>query len=151
MYFQLQCSLLHVGFLYLWRAGTTFWFRCAGFSLQWFLLLWSRGSRVQAQQLWHIPCIVRQILNHCTPGKSQDYFFNVTAIILMTQSCHTIRNEFTKCRGTLIPGKSGKLYQSTRVSERGQILDCVLRENKFSNTPGDMSSIYHQLCYSPID
>ena len=67
--------------------------QCAGFPLQWLLLLWSMGSRragfsscgMQAQQLWrtglvaprhvgssrardqtHVPCIGRQILNHCT-------------------------------------------------------------------------------------
>ena len=79
--------------------------QCTGFSLQWLLLLqstgsrrmgfsscstqaqklWLVGSRVQAQQLWHmdlaaprhvgsswtrarthVPCIGRQILNHCT-------------------------------------------------------------------------------------
>ena len=66
---------------------------CAGFSLQWLLLLHSTGSRctafsscgTQAQQLWHtglvaprhvgssrtrartrVPCIGRRILNHCT-------------------------------------------------------------------------------------
>ena len=66
--------------------------RCAGFLLLWLLLLRSTGSRragfsscsMQAQQLWcmglvaprhvgsswtraqtHVPCIGRQILNHC--------------------------------------------------------------------------------------
>ena len=58
--------------------------RCAGFSLRWLLLLQSTGSRVQAQYLWltglvalqhvgsswtrdrtRVPCIGRQILNHC--------------------------------------------------------------------------------------
>ena len=66
--------------------------RCAGFSLQWLLLLQSTGSRhtafsscsTQVQQLWctglvaprhvgssqtrdqtRVPCIGRQILNHC--------------------------------------------------------------------------------------
>ena len=63
-------SLLHVGFLELWRAG---------FSLQWLLLLQSTGSRCTGfgsrglgaargifldQQL--NPCISRQILNHRT-------------------------------------------------------------------------------------
>ena len=40
--------------------------RCAGFSLQWLLLLWSTGSRhtgfsscgTRAQQLWHVGSIV---------------------------------------------------------------------------------------------
>ena len=67
--------------------------QCVGFSLWWFLLLRSTGSRlvgfsscsVWAQQLWHtglvapqrvrssqtrartrVPCIGRRILNHCT-------------------------------------------------------------------------------------
>ena len=58
--------------------------QCAGFSLQWLLLLQSMGSRVQAQELWctglvaprhvgssrtrartRVPCIGRWILNHC--------------------------------------------------------------------------------------
>ena len=57
---------------------------CVGFSLRWLLLLRSTGSRAQAQQLWHtglialwhvgssqtrarirVPCIGKQILNHC--------------------------------------------------------------------------------------
>ena len=57
----------------------------AGFSLRWFLLLQSKGSRVPAQQLWRmdlvapphvesswirdrsrVPCITRHILNYQT-------------------------------------------------------------------------------------
>ena len=38
-------SLLHVGFLQLWRAGGYSSLQCAGFSLRWLLLLWSTGSR----------------------------------------------------------------------------------------------------------
>ena len=86
IYFIFGCvgsSLLHTGFLQLWRAG---------FSLWWLLLLWSTGSRctgfsscgARAQQLWRtglvalrhvgssrtrartrVPCIGRRILNHC--------------------------------------------------------------------------------------
>ena len=37
--------LLCVGFLQLQRAGATLSLWCAGFSLQWLLLLWSTGSR----------------------------------------------------------------------------------------------------------
>ena len=58
---------------------------CVGFSLRWLLLLWSTGSRAQAQQLWRmglvaprhvgssrtrartcVTCIGRWIPNHCT-------------------------------------------------------------------------------------
>ena len=80
---------------------------CAGFSLQWLLLLWSTGSRragfnscgTQAQQLWHmglvalrhvgslwtrartcVPCIGRWILSHCATREAL-YFF---------QSCFTL-------------------------------------------------------------
>ena len=88
--------------------------RCAGFSLQWLLLLWSSGSRrtgfsccgtwaqqlclagsrAQAQQLWHmglaaswhvgsswtrartrVPCIGRQILNHCATREAPPLHF----------------------------------------------------------------------------
>ena len=57
------------------------------------LLLWSTGSRAQAQQLWrtglvalwhagssqsrdrtHVPCIGRQILNHCTTREVPSVF-----------------------------------------------------------------------------
>ena len=71
--------------------------RCAGFSscgtrVQ---LLWRAGSRVQAQQLWrtglvapqhvgssrtrdrtHVPCIGRQILNHCATREVPQFSFN---------------------------------------------------------------------------
>ena len=83
-YSQLRC----VGFslrwlLLLWSMGS----RCVGFSScdTWAQQLWLAGSRVQAQQLWctslvaprhvgssrtrertRVPCIGRQILNHCT-------------------------------------------------------------------------------------
>ena len=88
--------------------------RCAGFSLQWLLLLWSSGSRhvgfsscgMQAQQSWlagsraqaqqfqctglvalqhvgssqtraqtRVPCIGRQILNHCATRQAPSYCF----------------------------------------------------------------------------
>ena len=80
--------LLRVGFslqwlLLLWSPGS----RCTGFSScgAWAQQLWLAGSRAQAQQLWRtglvapwhmgssrtraqtrVPCIGRQILNHCT-------------------------------------------------------------------------------------
>ena len=45
-------SLLHAGFLQLWRAGATLQVQCKGFSLRW-LLSWRTGSRVCGlQQLW---------------------------------------------------------------------------------------------------
>ena len=76
------------------RGYSSLW--CTGFSLRWFLLLQSKGSRyagfsncgAQAQQLWcmglvaprhvgssrtrartRVPCIGRQILNHCATGE----------------------------------------------------------------------------------
>ena len=68
IYFQLCCVFIARGaFLQLWRVGTTLSLPCAGFSFQWFLLLWSTGSRAcglqelwlpasraQALQLWHM-------------------------------------------------------------------------------------------------
>ena len=51
--------------------------QCAGFSLRWFLLLQSTGSRhaglvaprhvgsSQTRARTHVPCVGRQILNHC--------------------------------------------------------------------------------------
>ena len=46
-------SLLHTGFLQLWRDGATLCCDVVGFSLLWFFLLWSTGSRrMQPQQLW---------------------------------------------------------------------------------------------------
>ena len=93
--------------------------QCTGFSLWWFLLLWSMGSRhvgfsscgtwaqqlwlvdsrVQAQQLWCmgfvaprrvgspwtraqicVPCIGRQILNHCTTREAQSSWKILLAI-----------------------------------------------------------------------
>ena len=101
-------SLLCAGFLQLRRVGATLSLWCTGFSLWWLLLLrstgsrcagfsscgtrarqlWLAGSRVQAQQLWHmglvapqhvgsswtrtrtrVPCTGRQILNTAPPGK----------------------------------------------------------------------------------
>ena len=70
--------------------------RCAGFSScgTWAQQLWLAGSRVQAQQLWctglvalrhvgfswtrartRVPCIGRQILNHCATREAQVQFF----------------------------------------------------------------------------
>ena len=102
------------GFSLLVASGGYSSLRCAGFSLQWLLLLrstgskhvgfsscgtwaqqmWLAGSRVQAQQLWrtglvapwhvgssqtrvrtHIPCIGRQILNHCATREAFFLFF----------------------------------------------------------------------------
>ena len=70
--------------------------RCAGFSLRWLLLLWSAGSRAQAQQLWRpgpaaprhagssrtrdrtrVPRLGRRILNHCTTRKDLPFCFNL--------------------------------------------------------------------------
>ena len=82
--------------------------QCMGLALQWLLLLWSTGSRhagfsncgTWAQQLWlsglvalwhvgssqtrawtHVPCIGRQILNHCAtrevPNVNIYIFFNL--------------------------------------------------------------------------
>ena len=85
-------SLWCVGFslqwlLLLWSSG----FRHVGFSscVTWAQQLWLMGSRVQAQQLWHtglvapwqvgssqtraqtrVPCIGKQILNHCAPREA---------------------------------------------------------------------------------
>ena len=90
-------SLRCVGFslqwlLLLWSTSS----RCAGFSscgmqAQQF---WLVGSRVQAQQLWRmglvaprhvgssrpraqtrVPCVGRQILNHCTTREAQSEYF----------------------------------------------------------------------------
>ena len=99
IYFIFGCvgsSLLHAGFLQLWRAGATLhcgaWAsHCSGFSCCRACALgaraqklWLVGSSPQVQQLWrmdlvaqrhvgsswtraqtHVPCIGRQILNHC--------------------------------------------------------------------------------------
>ena len=44
--------LLHAGFLWLVSRGySSLW--CTGFPSQWLLLLWSTGSRVRAQEVWH--------------------------------------------------------------------------------------------------
>ena len=86
-------SLLRTDFLQQRRAGGTLRLAVHRLLMWWLLLLWSTGSRhvgfsscgMQAQQLWHtglvtprhvgssqttgrtpIPCIGRQILNHCT-------------------------------------------------------------------------------------
>ena len=96
-------SLPHAGFSLVAASGgySSLW--CAGFSLQWLLLLWSIGSRcmgfsscgTRAQQLWcmglvaprHVgssrardqtcvPCISRQILNHCATRKSLNFDFS---------------------------------------------------------------------------
>ena len=109
------CIGLHCcawAFLWLWRAG---------FSLLWFLLLrsmgsrhvgfrscgtwaqqlWVTGSRAQAQQLWrtglpaprhvgssrtrartHVPCIGRQILNHCATREATFQSFLIVYISL---------------------------------------------------------------------
>ena len=95
-------SLLHAGFLQLCQVGVTL-LRCAGFSLRWLLLLRSTGSRhtgfsscgTQAQQLWRmglvalqhvasswtrdrtrVPCMGRQILNHCATSEVHGIFFS---------------------------------------------------------------------------
>ena len=82
-YSSLQCAGFSLQWLLLlWITGS----RCAGFSScgTWAQQLWLAGSRVQAQQLWctglvvwrhvgssrtrartRVPCIGRQILNHC--------------------------------------------------------------------------------------
>ena len=75
------------GLSLLWTTGS----RCAGFSScgTQAQQLWLTGSRAQAQQLWRMglvaprhvgysgpglePCIVRQILNHCTTRGVQNY------------------------------------------------------------------------------
>ena len=117
IYFIFGCVgsfLLHAGFSLVAASGGYSLLQCAGFSLQWLLLLWSTGSRhvgfsrcgmqaqqlwllgsrAQAQQLWHMglvalrhvgsswtrgrtgaPCIGRQILNHCAPGKPSPSIF----------------------------------------------------------------------------
>ena len=60
-----------------------------------------------------------------------------------------IRNEITVL-GDFNSWKQWQTVPKHRV--RGdRSLDCVLGENNFSNTLGDMNSIYHQLYYSPID
>ena len=93
------------GYSSLWCMGFSFWWllllwstgsRHMGFSScgTWAQQLWLTGSRVQAQQLWctglvapwHVgssrtraqtcvPCIGRQILNHCTTRKVPHFLF----------------------------------------------------------------------------
>ena len=70
----------------------------SGFSLRWFLLLWSPGSRSQVQELWHlvaprhvgsswttdqkhVSCLVRQILNHWTTSEVLNYSILFNAFI----------------------------------------------------------------------
>ena len=92
------CLLLQAGFSLVAGSGGYSSLRCAGFSLQWLLLLQSTGSRhmgfnscgTQAQQLWltglvaprhvgsswtrartHVPCFGRWILNHCATREAQ--------------------------------------------------------------------------------
>ena len=79
--------------------------QCVGFSscAMWAQQLWLMGSRAQAQQLWHtglvvprhvgssrtrartrVPCIGRQILNHCATRGAPGYQnFKSTQVILM--------------------------------------------------------------------
>ena len=83
--FWVAGSLLPQQLLQLLQAGAALQLRCWDFSLRWLLLLWSTGSRMQAQQLlcrdlvplwgvessqtrnWtHVPCMGRQILNQWT-------------------------------------------------------------------------------------
>ena len=78
-------SLLHAGFLRLWRAGATLSFQDEGFSLWWLLLLQSTGSNYagfsscgmglvaprhvrssRTRDGTHVSCIGRQILSHRT-------------------------------------------------------------------------------------
>ena len=96
--------------------------RCMGVPLQWLLLLQSTGSRcmgfsscgVQAQQLWctglvalwhvgssqtrdwmHVPCIGRQIPNHCTTREVPwmiillriSYMWWITSLLLLSRLC----------------------------------------------------------------
>ena len=73
--------LLHGGFLSLW---------CAGFSLQWLLLLRGTGSVTlwQVDSSWtrdqtHAPCIGKWILNHWTTGEILHLFFLVAVLFTM--------------------------------------------------------------------
>ena len=80
-------SLLHAGFLQLWRVGAILSLWCSGFSLVWLLLLRSTGFTSVALVVeyrlgcpWHVgsswirngthvPCIGGRILHHWTSGE----------------------------------------------------------------------------------
>ena len=90
--------------------------------------LWLAGSRVQAQKLWrmalvalqhvgssqtrvqtHVPCIGRQILNHCATREVPSQFFERKSTKMFTQNYGTER--------------SSNLYQVTQLANsRGEIL-----------------------------
>ena len=92
-YSSLRCVGFSLSWLLLLRSTGS---RHAGFSScgTWAQQLWLAGSRAQAQQLWHtglvapwhvgssrtraqtrVPCIVRQILNHCATREAPQYYF----------------------------------------------------------------------------
>ena len=103
IYFQLCWVFVAArGFSLVATSGGSTSSRCTGFSLQWFLLLQSVGSRVRAQQLWHrclvapqhvgssgprdqtrVPCVDRQTPVHHTTREVQNWFhFNVTLLFV---------------------------------------------------------------------
>jgi len=88
-------SLMREDFLQLRRVGNTVQLRCAGSSLLWLLLLWSKGSCTQASAVvarglvapghvgssWirdqtSVSCIGRHIHYHWAPGKPMVILFN---------------------------------------------------------------------------
>ena len=102
-----QASHCH-GFLLLWSTGS----RRTGFSScgTWTQQLWAVGSRAQAQQMlrtgflapWHVgssraraqtcvPCIGRQILNHCATREApEQMLLNSQCVQLRPQRAHRV-------------------------------------------------------------
>ena len=112
-------SLLRAGFLQLQRAGLLFagarashcggFFCCGAQAIDtWVQQLWLASSRARAQQLWrmglvaprhvgssrtrartHVPCIVRQILNHCATREVPLSILNFTQVYVfcLTPGC----------------------------------------------------------------
>ena len=107
------------------RGYSSLW--CTGFSLRWLLLLRSIGSRstgfsscgTRSQQLWHtglvapqhvgsswtraqthVPCIGRQILNHCATREVPICIF-----LIQTQS-HLLKVNFHNPTSDLLTGRT---------------------------------------------
>ena len=103
----LQCAGFSLRWLLLLRSTGS---RHAGFSScgMWAQQLWLAGSRAQAQQLWHtgfavprhvgssrtrdrtrVPCIGRQILNHCATREAAVICFLFLEVLLRLSSSFT--------------------------------------------------------------
>ena len=111
-YSPLQCTGFSLRWLLLLQSTGS---RCVGFSScdTWAQQLWHVGSRAQAQQLWRtglvaprhvgssqsrartrVPCIGRQILNHCATKEAQEFSPLRNKIFVLFLKKHILHRKF---------------------------------------------------------